>query len=523
MVVFLASDSVGKTFLYVRPLKELTARRLQGTEAAYYPFWSPDNKSIGFFASGKLKKIDVVGGSPLTICTAGGGRGASWGREGVIVFANGPNTGLSRVSATGGEPAPVTTLDTIKSESSHRWPFFLPDGKHFLFLARTARGAGDEGGDELTVGSLDSPELHPVMKAGSIAKYANGYIYYIVENSLMARQFDPVTFTLKGDPFTLAEQVIFSTNMGKGDFSVSDAGDILYGAGASTEGRFLKWYDRNGKELSTVGEPAAYIGLQLSPDGKRVALEEYNGSAANRDIWTYDLERGTKSRLTFSADQDRTPVWSPDGGMIYYMSGSDIFKKNTNGIGAEIPVLKSDAMKRPYSITPDGRTLFYYLRKNDGTDDVYAVTLNDKPEGTAVIADNFDKDNPRISPDGKWLAYCSNETGTYQVYVVPYPPTGGRYQVSTSEASFPLWNPNGKELFYLVGDDQLVSTAVESQGGVLRLGQTETLFRTRLFVLTENPFAVSPDGTRFLCIVERGGDEKDVLTVVRNWPRPAED
>ncbi len=520
-VVFLAADSAGKNFLYVRPLRELTARRLQGTEGAYYPFWSPDNKSIGFFANGKMKKIDVIGGSSLTICSAFDGRGATWGREGVIVFAGGPNSGLSGVSAAGGEPAPATTLDTSRGQATHRWPYFLPDGKHFLFLSRTARGAGIDGGGELNIGSLDSPEHQPVMKASSIAEYADGYIYYVVENSLMARAFDPVKLTLEGDPFTIAEQLLFSTNMAKGDFSVSEAGDILYGTGASTEDRFLKWYDRNGKELSTVGDPAAYIGLQLSPDGKRVALEEYNGAAANRDLWIYDLERGTKSRLTFSADPDRTPVWSPDGALIYYMSGTDIFKKNTNGIGAEIPVLKSDALKRPYSISPDGGTLFYYHRKNDGTDDVYSVNVNDKPVETAVLADNFDKDNPRISPDGKWLAYCSNETGTYQVYVVPYPPTGGRYQVSTSEASFPFWNQNGKELFYLVGEGQLVSTAVESKGGVLRLGQTETLFRARLFVLTENPFAVSPDGTRFLCIVERGGDEKDVLTVIRNWPRPA--
>ncbi|HSG27179.1 MAG TPA: DPP IV N-terminal domain-containing protein, partial [Candidatus Krumholzibacterium sp.] len=345
-VVFLATDSIGKSFLYVRPLRELTARRLQGTEGGYYPFWSPDNKSIGFFSNGKLKKMDVVGGSPLTICNAPSGRGATWGREGVIVFAGGPSSGLSRVSATGGEPAPLTTLDTSRSESSHRWPFFLPDGKHFLFLARSGRSVGDLGGDGLTVGSLDSPDLQPVMKVGSIVEYADGYLFYIVENSLMARAFDPVKLTLTGDPFTVAEQILFSTNMGKGDFSVSEAGDILYGIGASTEEKFLKWYDRSGKEVSTVGDPAAYIGLQLSPDGKRVALEEYNRSAGNGDIWIYDLERGTKSRLTFSADPDRTPVWSPEGGTIYYMSGDDIFKKNSNGIGAEIPILNSDAMKR---------------------------------------------------------------------------------------------------------------------------------------------------------------------------------
>jgi len=505
MVVFTASDSAGKNHLYVRPLRDLSARRLQGTDDAYFPFWSQDSRSIGFFSKGKLKKIDVIGGSPLTVCSAASGRGATWNRDGVIIFTGAPNAGLSRVSAAGGDPATLTKLDTTRGEASHRWPFFLPDGRHFLYTSRVARG-DQAGGDELFVGSVDSPELRSVMKVNSLVQYADEYLFYIVENSLMARAFNPGDLTLKGDPFTLAEQVSFSTNMGRGAFSVSEAGDILYSSGSSSEGRLLRWYDRNGKELSTVGDPASYIGLHLSPDGKRVAIEEIDRSSGNRDIWTYDLERGTKSRLTFSPAADRTPVWSPDGGTIYYSSDGDIYKKNTAGIGAEVPVLKSDVLKRPYSITPDGGTLFYYRRKNDGNDDVYAVTLKDKPEEAAVIADDFDKDNPRISPDGKWLAYCSNETGTYQV--------------STSEAGFPLWGRDGKELFYLVGDDQVVSTQVEIKNGILRLGQTENLFRARLFVLTENPFDLSPDGTRFLCIVERGGDDTDVLTVVRNWPRP---
>ncbi len=521
MAVFTASDSIGKTSLFVRPLRDVSARQLQGTDDASYPFWSPDNKSIGFFSKGKLKKIDVIGGLPLTMCIAPAGRGATWNREGVIVFAGNSNNGLYRISAAGGEPTPLTTLDTTRSEASHRWPCFLPDGRHFLYMSRPARG-GQGISDELFVGSLDSPELRPIMKVTANVLYADGYLFYIVENSLMARAFNPSDQTFKGDPFTLAERVLSSTNLSKGAFSVSDAGDILYSSGAASEGRHLKWFDRSGKELSTVGDPANYFGLQLSPDGKRVALEEGDLGSGNRDLWTYDLERGTKSRLTFSAAADRTPVWSPDGSAIYYFSDGDIFKKNTAGIGAEIPVLKSDALKRPYSITADGRTLFYYRRKNDGNDDVYAIALNDKPEETAVLVDDFDKDNPRISPDGKWLAYCSNETGTYQVYVVPYPPAGGRYQVSTSQATFPLWSRDGKELIYLSGDDQLASTKVETKDGVLQLGQTQTLFRARFFILTENPYAISPDGTRFLCIVERGGEETDVLTVIRNWPRPGD-
>ncbi len=500
LVAFVATDSGGKSFLYVRPLREESARKLPDTENAFYPFWSPDSRTIAFFTGGKMKKIDVVGGSPLTICDAQNGRGGAWNNDGVILFSPGPAAGLSRVNATGGEVTPVTELDTTLNEITHRWPRFLPDGRHYLYLSPASGTDANENGT-LYLGSLGSTERRPVLRVNSGVEYADGYLFYLRERTLMAHRFDTEDDTLIDDPFAIAENIRYSGNYWKGFFSVSRSGRVVFSSGEGSRGSRMMWYDRSGKELGPLGEPGRYGNLRLSPDGKKLAVSESDGPGGNTDIWVHDLVRGVKTRLTFDAAPDFMPVWTPDGKQIIFTSMRDgkggLYRKNAEGIGAVEPLYLSDIFKRPYSIPRDGKTIYFYQKKLDGTDDIYSLPLTGKPEPSAVLKDNFDKDQPAISPDGKWLAYTSNESGTGTVYVIPIPQTGGRWQITAEGSYHPVWSRDGKELFYLNNENSLMVSQIANEGGVLRISNPEELFTTT-FRDVQSTFDVTPDGKRFI-------------------------
>jgi len=522
MVAFVASDSTRKSFLYLRSLREESSRKLPGTEDAYYPFWSPDNKTIAFFIRGKLKKIDVVGGSPLTICDAGFGRGGTWNSSGVILFAPTQGSGLSRVNATGGEVTPVTVLDTTKGDNTHRWAHFLPDGEHYLYLVRSSRGENTDNA-VIHIGSLDSTGSRKLMTVNSNVEYGDGYLFFLLERTLMAQRFDIEALALVGDPFAITENVTYSRNFNRGVFSVSFDGRVVFRPGEGWRGSSIKWYDRAGRETGGIQEPGRYINIRLSPDGKKLAVEERDDAGGNIDIWMQDLERGVKSRLTFNAAPDRVPVWTPDGKQIIFTSTREgktsFFKKNAEGIGAAEAIYSSDIYKRPYSIARDGRYLVFYQKKPNGLDDLYALPLTGKPEPVEVLKDDFDKDTPVFSPDGKWIAYDSDESGTYSVYIIPFPPTGGRWQVTAQEAANPVWSKDGKELFFLSGENELMVSKISAEAGVLRVGNPERLFSTS-FRGSESPYDVSPDGKRIIAIASERDDETASLTMIMNWPRP---
>jgi Tol biopolymer transport system component len=511
--------------LWVRALDALDPQPLAGTEGARYPFWSPDSRWIGYFAQGKLKKVPVTGGPSQTLCEAADGRGGTWNREGVIVFAPDPNGALKRVPAAGGAPAPATELAATKG-GIHRFPSFLPDDRHFLFLA-VQTGAPETNG--AYAGSLHSKELRRVLPDQSSVHYAPrksggpGYLFFVRQNTLMSQPFDAGKLELRGEAVPLAEQ-IGSVNLHYGDFSVSANGVLGYKSGRNLSDAQLTWYDRHGKQLGLVGGPGLYGNVAISPDEKKLAIDRFDTAGQNTDVWVLELARGTASRLTFSPQLEMVPVWSPDGERIVYASLREgrwrIYHKASSGAGQE--------EKMP-DVVPGGEAVIDWSRDRLLAVTVGGATRSDlwfapAPAGSQqkpvpFVQTEFDERDGKLSPDGRFVVYSSNETGQYEIYVQPAPPTGAKWQISTAGGSQPRWRRDGKELFYLSGDRKLM--AVEVRGGTqLEVGTPRSLFaiRTRPFGPTlPHLYDVSADGRRFLVNTLVEDAARTPITVVVNW------
>ena len=343
-LAFLAPTAEGKNLLWVRPLNGMAAQPLAGTDAASYPFWSPDSRFLGFFAGGKLKKIDASGGPPQVLCDAQSGRGGTWNREGVILFSPSLRDALQRVSSAGGSPAPATELDASKQEYSHRFPFFLPDGRHFLYLAQ-AMQVGQIGGQEVCIGSLESKERRPLLLANSNPVFtpaapgaASGHILFSRERTLLAQPFDARRLRLSGEAFPLGEQVQYFANFGFGVFTASDNGILAYQASVAGSMTQVVWLDRSGKQLDVLGPPADYLRPRLSRDGRRVAIDVGDPQTGRFDIWIYDLARRVPTRFTFEADSV-FPIWWPDDSRIVFQSSrkgqSALSQKVSSGTGTK--------------------------------------------------------------------------------------------------------------------------------------------------------------------------------------------
>jgi Tol biopolymer transport system component/predicted Ser/Thr protein kinase len=528
-LVFVAADSTGTSHLWLRPLNALTAERLSGTDGGFYPFWAPDSRQIGFFATGKLKKIDVTGGPPLTLCDAPAGRGGTWNREGVIVFAPNWLGGLSRVSASGGIPVATTRTDSLQNQWTHRWPHFLPDGNRFLYLVRTGSVTIDSN-SWLWVGSLDGSVNRALMRSVSNAGYANGHIIFLRERTLMAQRFDAGKAEPVGDPAPVAEGVFFNADYSNADFSVAENGTLAYQAGDGGAGYHLIWFDRSGRRTDTIGEPGRYRNCMLSPDGRFLAVDlTADVSANNSDVSVYDLNRDVKTRLTFAPGGDDYPVWSPDGSHIYFSSsrgGSkrDLYCKPSSGAGEEQLLLTSDRDKYPTDCAPDGRHLVFLAPQTRGTgDDLWVLPL---AEGGAKAASDpipfqqtaFSEDDARFSPDGRWLAYYSDETGRGEVYVRPLAGAGGKWQISTEAGDYPCWRHDGRELFYLSEKNMLMVVNVNGTGSSFEAGRPRPLFQLMnpIPASTISPYDVTADGQRFVIITGDAG-QTSTINVVLNW------
>jgi serine/threonine protein kinase len=528
-IAFSARDETGKTMLWVRGLDTITARPLQGTEGAQLPFWSPDSRSIGFFTPGKLKRIDVEGGLPLTICdTRQRPRGGTWNRDGVIVFApDDPSTELLRVSAAGGEPVPVTKPEGPQMFA--RYPLsFLPDGEHFLFSRYGQSGGGS---DQATfVGSLKSLQARHLLYTDSPgAVYVPpGYLLFVRQGTLLAQPFVPAKLEFRGEPSPIAEQV------GSGfapAFSVSENGTLAYrAAGFRGLQNQLVWVDRRGKAVESVGVPALYQGLAISPDGESIAVHRHDGNGG--DIWIVETPGGKISRLTFDASQENSqPIWSSDGSRIIFGSHRNgkwgIYQKLSNGTGTEELLFESDLIKTPMSWSTAANTVLVTMDdpKNNGTD-VWALPLTGDRKPFSVLQTAFNESHPQISPDGKWFAYQSNETGRSEIYVQSFPPGRGKWQISNNGGVFPRWRRDGKELFYM--DRQIlgkvVAVEVRSTGSKFEFSAPRPLFDSGFFYSpsthtgTVNPYDVSSDGQRFLIPRSGVNDPANVpITVILNW------
>ena len=518
-VAFVAVSDEGKTLLWVRSLDTLTAQSLAGTEGASAPFWSPDSRTLGFFAGGKLKKIDVSGGPPITLCDAPDNRGGTWNQDGLILFAPTNTSVLQKVSASGGLPAPATVLG--QGELGQIRPSFLPDGRHFLYSTIAPRPGL---GGPIYLGSLDSTERKELFNANSAnAVYTQGYLLFLRETTLVAQPFDARRLVLTGDAFPIAERIRTSVSTQPyGYFSASENGALAYQAGAETANSQLLWFDRTGKQIGALGDPAAYSALELSPDGKRVSVSILDEAGKGQDIWLYDVARGLRTRFTFGPSQAYEAIWSPDGSRIVFSSrrkGSvDLYQKDSSGAGNEETLLEDNLDKYPDSWSTDGKFLLYEALGSSRSTELFVLPLTGDRKPIPLLQSQFGgTDDGRISPDGRWVAYCSNESGRNEIYVTSFPSTGGKWQISTAGGYFPRWRHDGSEIFYLTPDNRLMAASVNGKGAGIEVGGVKPLFATRIVFAGGYQYDVSADGQRFLIDTAPEQATSSPITVVLNW------
>jgi serine/threonine protein kinase len=518
-IAFVATLS-GTNTLWVRPLAAGSAQPLAGTDGASYPFWSPDSRFLGFFAGGKLKKIEASGGPPQTLADASAGRGGTWSREGVILFSPSSRDSIYRVSAAGGEVSPVTKL-VVASEFSHRWPHFLPDGRRFLYLAQSSMGQANTERNGIYAASLDGGERKLLFNGNTNVVYAQPrHLLFQRDRTLLARPFDPKALRFTEEAFPVAENVSLFSNVASAAFTASDTGLIAYQTGKGGGLTQLTWLDRSGKSVGTVGAPGYPTAPRLAHDGRRVAVstDDYQGFG---DVWIHDLERNTPTRFTFDPNADFAPVWSPDDSRIVFSASrknpADLYQKNSAGAGNEEPLLASITFKVPLDWSPDGRVLLF--QENDPRTrniwDLWLYSTADR-KATPFLRTPFNEVLGRFSPDGRWIAYASNESGREEVYVVPFPGPGGKWQISTSGGRAAVWTRGGRELVYEAPGSEIMAVEV-STAPTFRAGIPRALFKTRLKAPPGRQFDITPDGERFLVNLTPGEQASEPITVVQNW------
>jgi serine/threonine protein kinase len=531
-LAFTARDEKGKVLLYVRSLTSLTAQPLSGTDDAIYPFWSPDSRQIAFFAAGKLKKINADGGPPQDLCDSVSGRGGSWSKDGVIVFTPSSNQNLFSVPAAGGTPEPASKLDVSKGENSHRWPWFLPDGKHFLYWSRTSR-AGES--PVLYIGELGSLQAKLLTKSETMAQYASGHLLFLRGQSLMAQPFNPGRMELSGEPQPVAEHIAVNGASVRAMFSASESGTLVYQSGEASAGWNLVWWGRDGKEIEAIKQSSRYIGPSLSPDGARFAVTIFDGNQGIADNWVFDLARGTRTRLTFASGVTTNAnlggvTWTPDSKTVFYTAVTQgvfrIYAKAADGSSSERLILDSaDASAYSSSVSPDGRYLVYMKRLNqDQTGNhIWALPLftsgrlgDGKP--FPIVQSAFDERAPEVSPDGKWMAYQSSESGRPETYITAFPTGGAKWQVSSNGGTTPKWRRDSKELFFLDPQDNIVAVDVNTSGNAVKLGAPHTLFQAVGIQRDFGPYDVTADGKKFLINSGNLKEGTEPLTLVQEWP-----
>jgi serine/threonine protein kinase/Tol biopolymer transport system component len=516
-LIFNVTSANGKVQIWLRSIDSLEAQPIAGTEGGQQAFWSPDSRFIAFYATGKLKKVDVIGGGTQTLADAQANRGGTWNRDGVILFAPDLRGGLSRISSNGGAVTPVTKVDAALNQSGHFWPHFLPDGHHFIYLARSSKKENNG----IYIGSLDSGESKLLVQADAGAMYALGYLLFLRDRSLMAQPFDTEKLQLFGEPSLIAEAVGYNSQNGRSFFCVSDNGVLVYRAGILARTQ-LTWVDRTGKQLASVGTPDILLSPVLSPDEKKVVVARADLSAGS-DIWVTDIARQTSSRLTFDPAIESNAVWSPDGGRIVFSSNRsgpyDLYWKTSSGAGNEELLLKSDNAKFATDWSFDGRFILYTEAAAATVLDIWALPLFSDQKPIPILQSTFNEGSAKFSPDAHWIAYASTESGSPQIYVRNFPPGGGQWMISRDGGIQPRWRHDGRELFYY-SDGKVMAVEVKTDGNNFEAGNPHALFETRL--ISGPPtggggYAVSRDGQRFLLNMLAEETSPAPAIVVENW------
>jgi serine/threonine-protein kinase len=523
-LALVADGSDQKRRIYVRSLDQLQATALSGTENARDPFFSPDGHWIGFFADGKLKKISVQGGAAITLCDALNDRGGSWGSDGTIVFAPDNRVALSKVSSSGGTPQPLTILDKQAGEITQRWPQVLPGSGAVLFTS-SATGADFEGGDIVVYSA--SGQRKTLQRGGFYAGYVrSGHVVYMHEGTLFAVPFDLKQLEVTGQPAPILEGVATNPSLGVAQFSFSETGNLVYVAGRRVQGVSIYWMDREGKFTPLRETRADYYNPAFSPDGKRLALGINDGKRA--DIWVYEWERDTLTRLTFAGEANTFPVWTPDGQRIVYSSQEkggtlNLWWIRADGAGDAQHLAESKSPQYAGSWRPDGKVLAF-RQFNPGTNyDIMTLAIEgDEKSGwkpgdpKPFVNSAFGEWEPAFSLDGRWLAYMSYESGSPEVYVRPFPGPGGKWQISTGGGGYPKWSHNGKELFYETLDNKIMAVSYSASGDSFHADKPQLWspgqFTDRGAGISN--FDLHPDGKRFAVLKAPGTEQAATVNKV---------
>ncbi len=525
-VAFSARNQKEKDSIWVQSLSDLTARKLDGTDGASFPFWSPDGKFVGFFADGNLKKVPAAGGPVTILADAPNARGGAWNQDNVIIYEPDYRDSLWRISAAGGTPARLTRFEGGK-HTTHRWPRFLPDGKHFLFFATNHSGGSEQG---IYIGSLDDGSYKRVLDADSDAQYASGYLLYHLQSALLAQKFDPASGAVSGDPVPVANLVEYDAGTWHTTFTVSQNGLLIYEPGLKAPGTDLFWMDRSGKNLDKVAERAFYKGSgRLSPDGKRLAVSMGDPQA---DIWVLDFARGSRTRLTFGDGTHLEPSWSADGLRVVYTKmsgttlamGTSLCSRLANGVGQEEVLMASSPSGQFRSLikpqwSADGGYLLHMEQIGPTGAGVWAMpTTGDKKPIPILLPQSAQSRiiEYRLSPDGRWLAYSSTESGREQIYVTHFPSAGGRWQVSQNGGTYPTWRGDTKEIYFFGLDGALDAASVNTKSEEFALDPVHPLFQFSYAAPVGIPYDPSPDGQRFVIATYPEGVSTP-LVLVTNW------